>query len=927
MRQMIKYRDYLIERLADHEEAAAYLQTSQEKYQKDGDTDAFLLALQSIAKAQAGNNELVSEVYLLSGTVHRSRGEYDSAIEDYNTVIKLTNTVIELNPNNVETYIRRGIAYHYKGEYGSAVEDFNKAIELEPNIPQIYLARGIAYHYKGEYGSAIEDTTKALELNPDNAEAYQYRGLAYQSKGDYDRSEGNYDCAIADFTKVIDLNPNDTNAYCGRGHAYQSKGDYDCAIADFTKAIDLNPNDARAYCGRGYAHHSKGDYGCAIEDCTKAIDLNPKEANVYNHRGVIYYYNGDYDRAIEDYNRAIQLNPNSARAYNNRGTAYRDKGEIDRAIVDFNRAIQFNSDYAEAYYNRGVAYRIKGLIGRAIEDYNRAIQLNPNSARAYNDRGAAYRDKGEIDRAIVDFNKAIQFNSDYAEAYYNRGVAYRVKGLIGRAIVDLNRAIQLNPNYADVYNHWTAQSHPKARKETRLAVNPLEVATEIDTFAGVIRYKRSTSRMSKETVEGITKIAVSGFKSLVNECAIDICPLTILAGANSSGKSGIMQPLLMLKQTLEAPYDPGPLLIEGPNVQFTLVEQFLSKLIGEERADRFQVQVETCSFGSPYSVRTTFRKIPTGIEIVEMTKTEINYQLFPPQAEDMTLYPGMPSEEIKSLADQHWGLKDFDTVKSSRCFLLCESQDGRTSSSVTFELESDIFNIIHLPGLRGNPERTYKLTSTGPWYPGTFEHYVASIIHEWQETRDERLETLANALYTLGLTAQVGTEKIGDTRIELQVGRLPLPSASGRGMDMVNITDVGLGVSQVLPVLVALIVAKPGQLVYLEQPELHLHPRAQVALAQELAAAARRGVRVVAETHSSLLLLAVQTLVAEGELSPELVKLHWFTRREDGATKIDTADLDEAGAYGDWPEDFDDVDLKAQSRYIKAAQLRLAERA
>ena len=69
--------------------------------------------------------------------------------------------------------------------------------------------------------------------------------------------------------------------------------------------------------------------------------------------------------------------------------------------------------------------------------------------------------------------------------------------------------------------------------------------------------------MSKETVEGITKIAVSGFKSLAEECAIDIRPLTILAGANSSGKSSIMQPLLMLKQTLEAPYDPGPAIDRG----------------------------------------------------------------------------------------------------------------------------------------------------------------------------------------------------------------------------------------------------------------------------------------------------------------------------------------------------------------------------
>ena len=426
--------------------------------------------------------------------------------------------------------------------------------------------------------------------------------------------------------------------------------------------------------------------------------------------------------------------------------------------------------------------------------------------------------------------------------------------------------------------------------------------------------------MSKEAVEGITKIAVSGFKSLAEECEIDIRPLTILAGANSSGKSSIMQPLLMLKQTLEAPYDPGPLLLEGPNVQFTSAEQFLSKLVDKKGTDRFQIRIETLKRDFFISVRTVFKKGPKGIEIVEMTKIEIKHELLSPK--NVTLYPEMSSKEIKSLADQGLipkGLipQRFEAVGRSRCFLCLESQDGRMSFEVTHDLEFHIFNTIHLPGLRGNPERTYKLTSTGPRYPGRFEYYAASIIHNWQNTEDGRLNTLINALRRLGLTGQISTQKIGDTRIELQVGRLPL---RGTGeTDMVSIADVGLGVSQVLPVLVALIVAEPGQLVYLEQPELHLHPRAQVALAQVLADAAKRGVRVVAETHSSLLLLAVQTLVAEGKLSPELVRLHWFTRGENGATKIDTADLDEAGAYGDWPEDFDDVDLKAQSRYLDAA--------
>ena len=208
-------------------------------------------------------------------------------------------------------------------------------------------------------------------------------------------------------------------------------------------------------------------------------------------------------------------------------------------------------------------------------------------------------------------------------------------------------------------------------------------------------------------------------------------------------------------------------------------------------------------------------------------------------------------------------------------------------------------------------------------YPGTFDNYAASVIYEWQETEDECLKVVTDALWMLGLTGHVGAKKIGDVGIELQVGRLPHDRTDET--DMVSIADVGIGVSQVLPVLVALIAAEPGRLVYLEQPELHLHPRAQVALAQVLADAAKRGVRVVAETHSSLLLLGIQTLVAEGDLPPELVNLHWFTRNKEGVTEVASADLDEAGTYGEWPEDFADVSLHAQSSYIKAARSRFTK--
>ncbi len=81
---------------------------------------------------------------------------------------------------------------------------------------------------------------------------------------------------------------------------------------------------------------------------------------------------------------------------------------------------------------------------------------------------------------------------------------------------------------------------------------------------------------------------------------------------------------------------------------------------------------------------------------------------------------------------------------------------------------------------------------------------------------------------------------------------------------------------------------------------------------------------VVAETHSSLLLLGIQSLVAEGKLFADKVKLHWFKRRpEDGVTEVSSADLDKAGAFGDWPEDFSSAEMDADTRYIHAAEARL----
>ncbi|HNQ54984.1 MAG: hypothetical protein BWY13_01502 [Euryarchaeota archaeon ADurb.Bin190] len=440
--------------------------------------------------------------------------------------------------------------------------------------------------------------------------------------------------------------------------------------------------------------------------------------------------------------------------------------------------------------------------------------------------------------------------------------------------------------------------------------------------------------------EGITRISVKGFKSLAEECSVEVRPLTILAGANSSGKSSIMQPLLMMKQTLEATYDPGALLLDGPNVRFTAAEQFLSRSKNKV-GDGFEVEYD---LNGSRSIREYFIRIPgKGMDIAEMTYFDL-------VNETTTLRPGMGHSDL--LSEVTW-LSDVwnnfvriqgDEINEKmemrsyrfRCFLdigyfpIKKTEDNNNISPILVKYIPDTFGnslreIIHISALRGNPQRTYKITAVGPQFPGRFEDYVASIVHEWQDDSDLRLKKLEEYLELLGLTRNVGAKSVDDTQVEILVGRLPVNSAeNSNGNEMISIADVGFGISQTLPVLVALLAAKPGQLVYIEQPEIHLHPRAQTAMAQILADMADRGVKVVVETHSSLLLLGIQSLVAQGTLSSKCVKLHWFKRRlDDGVTEVTSADLDDAGAFGDWPEDFSSAEMDADTRYIHAAEARL----
>lgn len=432
---------------------------------------------------------------------------------------------------------------------------------------------------------------------------------------------------------------------------------------------------------------------------------------------------------------------------------------------------------------------------------------------------------------------------------------------------------------------------------------------------------------------GITRIAVTGFKSLANKTDVEIRPLTVLAGANSSGKSSLMQPLLLMKQTLDNErIPPGPFWLWGELARYTTADQFLSAVPANPKNSKLlTIELESENSWAELS----FGKGPDS-ELAILGTASKNRPNGPVWRLNADSSEQVLKELYESVIERKNGAEAFRgadfIVQPDRFFLGVGVRFAEDAIIPVFHrpevlsLRNKIQDMIHVSGLRGSFEREFLLHGlpSGSAFPGDFEEYVPSILEAWKDLTKyangpRYLYELRCALQLLELASGVQTQKLNESQIEVRIPR----TMGGDPNDLVNIADVGLGISQILPVLVALVLAHPNQLVHIEQPELHLHPRAQWRLAELLAQAANRGVRLVIETHSSLLLQGILTCIGRSEISPDKVALHWFSRGDDGVTQVTTASIDHEGRVGDWPADFDEVELKASNEYLDAVEAKL----
>lgn len=254
--------------------------------------------------------------------------------------------------------------------------------------------------------------------------------------------------------------------------------------------------------------------------------------------------------------------------------------------------------------------------------------------------------------------------------------------------------------------------------------------------------------------------------------------------------------------------------------------------------------------------------------------------------------------------------------------------DSQILSSATDEVQWFLRNrVIHLGPLRQDPDVVQKSApAAAAGHVGTKGEYTAAVLHALREKAvlcplpepgvSPRRMPLADALNlwvaTLGVAESIETVERPRFGIEVWVTQRDIP-------ERVDLMSVGVGVSQLLPVLVMCLLAEPGSLILLEQPELHLHPAVQQDLGDFLLAIAQSGRQLIVETHSEHVVSRLRRRIAEDTTDLLVDDVHIvFAWQEQGQSQYQRVKPNRYGALEEWPPGFfDQASYEAQA-IIKA---------
>jgi hypothetical protein len=256
-------------------------------------------------------------------------------------------------------------------------------------------------------------------------------------------------------------------------------------------------------------------------------------------------------------------------------------------------------------------------------------------------------------------------------------------------------------------------------------------------------------------------------------------------------------------------------------------------------------------------------------------------------------------------------------------------------------LERMLRSVCYLGPLRSRGERLYQWAGGEPANVGfAGEQSISAMLAAKERMLNTRFrgekhpfqKLIAKELQQLGLIDAFEVRQISANRKEYEV-KIKTPGA----VDWVDLPDVGFGVSQVLPVVVQSFYAAPGSVLFIEQPELHLHPSAQSNLADlfiDVLASREdgtpRNIQLIIETHSEHFLNRLQRRIAEDDPSKPIKTTDvacYFARTTGTESSLEALQMDLFGNIRNWPPNFFGDSMGDLMAMQKAAAKRLAREA
>jgi predicted ATPase len=430
----------------------------------------------------------------------------------------------------------------------------------------------------------------------------------------------------------------------------------------------------------------------------------------------------------------------------------------------------------------------------------------------------------------------------------------------------------------------------------------------------------------------LTKLELTNFKSWQEIRAMRLAPITGLFGTNGSGKTSVLQFLLMLKQTAESP-DRAQVLNFGDERSLASLGSFREVVYGHATPGRLSFSLawklqEALKVADPSERKAMLfegRDLQFDATITEngsgrLVVDSMSYEL---AGHRFTMHRKSESEskyelqyeggEFHFLRTQGrpWALpapvKYYGFPDQVKAYY----QNTGFLADLQLKLEEVFSNVYYLGPLREYPQRQYTWAGAEPADMGRRgERAVDALLaaREGKVTisrgrgkpRMPLEEYVAFWLKELGLIDTFNVEAITkDSNLYRVWVRKNMSAAK------VLITDVGFGVSQILPVLVLCYYVPRGAIVLLEQPEIHLHPSVQAGLADVFIDAVQtRDIQIVFESHSEHLLRRLQRRIAENKFAKDTTALYFCDVARDGGSILRALELDLFGNIANWPRDF-----------------------